>query len=57
MLMERLIACAKRRGLKRLEGAVLRANRGMLKFCEQLGFEVHENADDSEQVTVVLPLS
>ncbi len=57
MLMERLIACAKRRGLKRLEGVVLRANRGMLKFSEQLGFEVREDTEEPEQVTVVLPLS
>ena len=57
MLMERLIACAKRRGLQRLEGVVLRANRGMLRFSEQLGFEVRENAEEPEQVMVVLPLS
>ena len=57
MLMERLIVCAKRRGLMRLEGVVLRANRGMLKFSEQLGFEVREDTEEPEQVTVVLPLS
>jgi len=57
MLMERLIGSAKRRGLKRLEGVVLRANRGMLKFAEQLGFEVRENPDEPEQLTIVLPLS
>ena len=34
MLMQRIIACAKKRGLKRLEGVVLRANQGMLKFSE-----------------------
>ena len=32
MLMERIIECAKKRGLKRLEGVVLRANRGMLEI-------------------------
>jgi len=57
MLIERLIGSAKRRGLKRLEGVVLRANRGMLKFAEQLGFEVRENPDEPEQLTIVLPLS
>ncbi len=57
MLMERIIACARHRGLKRLEGVVLRANRGMLKFSEQLGFEVRESAEEPEQVTVTLPLS
>jgi acetyltransferase len=57
MLMERIIACAKRRGLKRLEGVVLRANRGMIKFAEQLGFEVRDDTEEPEQVTVVLPLA
>ena len=34
VLMERLIDCARRRGLRRLEGAVLRANHNMLKFTD-----------------------
>jgi acetyltransferase len=57
MLMERIIACAKQRGFKRLEGIVLRANRGMLKFSEQLGFEIHDESEEPEQVTVVLALT
>ena len=57
MLMERIIACAKKRGFKRLEGIVLRANQGMLKFSEQLGFEVRDDPNEPEQVTVVLTLS
>jgi acetyltransferase len=57
MLMERIIACAKQQGFKRLEGVVLRANRGMLKFSEQLGFEIHDDPKEPEQVTVVLALA
>jgi acetyltransferase len=57
MLMERIIACAKKRGFKRLEGIVLRANQGMIKFSEQLGFEIHDDPDEPEQVTAVLTLS
>jgi len=57
MLMERLIACAKLQGFKRLEGVVLRANRGMLKFSEQLGFEIRDDSEEPEQVTVVLALA
>jgi len=57
MLMERIIACAKQQGYKRLEGVVLRANRGMLKFSEQLGFEIHDDPNEPEQVTVVLALA
>jgi acetyltransferase len=57
MLMERLIGCARKRGFKRLEGVVLRANLGMVKFSAQMGFEVRDDTQDPEQVTVVLPLS
>ena len=55
-LMERTIACARQRGFKRLEGVVLRANRGMLEFSKQLGFAMHEDTEEPEQVSVVLPL-
>jgi hypothetical protein len=54
--MERIIACARQRGFKRLEGVVLRANHGMLEFSKQLGFAIHEDAEEPEQVSVVLPL-
>lgn len=40
VLMERLIAYAKQRGLLRLEGSVLKNNANMLKFTEALGFKV-----------------
>ncbi len=56
LLMERIIGCARKRGFKRLEGIVLRANQGMLKFSQQLGFEIRDNKDEPEQVTVVLTL-
>ena len=57
MLMERIIICARKQGYKRLEGVVLRANQGMLKFSEQLGFEIHDDPEEPEQVTVVLALT
>jgi len=56
-LMQRLIECAKRRGLSRLEGAVLRANANMRKFCEGLGFVTHEDPNEPEQVMMVLDLT
>jgi len=56
MLMQRLIAGARKRGLKRLEGSVLQANRNMLRFVEKLGFTVRDDPDDPEQVTAVLAL-
>lgn len=53
MLMKRLLAVAKQRGLKRLEGAVLRANHNMLRFTAALGFVAHDDPDDHEQVICV----
>ena len=48
--MERLVACAKARGLRRLDGSVLRSNRNMLSFTESLGFTAHDDPDDPELV-------
>ena len=56
ILMERLIARAQRRGLQRIEGAVLRSNHNMLKFTEALGFVAHDDPNASDQVTVVRAL-
>jgi hypothetical protein len=55
--MLRLIECARRRGLSRLEGAVLRSNVKMRKFCEGLGFVTHDDPNEPEQVTLVLDLT
>jgi acetyltransferase len=57
MLMTRLIDCARVRGLKRLEGTVLRANANMLRFTTALGFVTHDDPDDPEQVVVILELA
>jgi acetyltransferase len=56
-LMERLIACAKTRGIQRLEGVVLRNNANMLRFVQGLGFVVHDDPDEPEQVNTVLDLA
>jgi len=55
-LMRVLVDCARRRGLARLQGAVLRANHNMLRFVESLGFSIDEDPEDSEQVIVTLRL-
>ena len=57
VLMKRLIACAKRRGLSRLEGIVLRSNIGMRNFCEALGFVLHDDPDEHDQVVMELDLT
>lgn len=56
-LMTRLIACARKRGLARLSGAVLRANHDMLRFTASLGFAAADDPDDPEQVIVTLELA
>jgi len=55
-LMEALIACARKKGLQRLVGTVLRANSGMLRFSQGLGFEVRDDPEDPDQVSVELAL-
>ncbi|MCC7040846.1 MAG: GNAT family N-acetyltransferase [Burkholderiales bacterium] len=55
-LMQALIACARARGLKRLEGAVLRANQRMIRFTQGLGFTIADAPDDAEQVVATLVL-
>jgi acetyltransferase len=57
MLMARLIACAKARGLRCLEGTVLRSNHNMLKFTAVLGFKPRDDPDDPEQVIASLDLA
>ncbi len=56
-LMERLLDVAKRRGLKRIEGSVLRNNVNMLRFTAALGFVTHDDPDASDQVLVVRELA
>lgn len=51
-LMERLMATARARGLTRMEGQVLSANRGMLALMERLGFQRHRVPDDYRIVQV-----
>jgi len=55
-LMQALIARARVRGLRRLEGSVLRANQRMIRFTQSLGFTVADDRDDPDQVVVTLVL-
>jgi acetyltransferase len=56
-LMAKLIEAARRKGLRRLQGAVLRENTPMLKFVAALGFSIDEDPGDPEQVTTALDLA
>ena len=55
LMMKHMIAYAKERGLKTVQGQVLAENSTMLKMCAELGFHV---ADDEERGVkrVTLPL-
>jgi acetyltransferase len=57
VLMDRLVGCARARGLSTIAGSVLRSNRNMLRFTESLGFAAHDDPDDPDLVEVVLDLS
>ena len=46
LLMEALLRAARERGLARMEGIILRNNRGMARFVRGLGFEVSPSAED-----------
>ncbi len=50
-LMNRLFEAARQRGYREIEGAVLRENPRMLKFCEAMGFTVSSSPDDPGEKT------
>ena len=55
-LMRALITAARKKGLQRLVGTVLRANQNMLRFTAALGFVERDDPDDPDQVIVELAL-
>jgi acetyltransferase len=56
LLMNALIAAARSRGLRRMEGSVLAANHRMLKFARQLGFTLQHDPEDRQTVRAALTL-
>jgi L-amino acid N-acyltransferase YncA len=55
--MKALISHAQSRGIKRIQGSVLKDNPGMLQFVKGLGFEENTDPDDSSVVLVIKYLS
>ena len=51
-LMDKLLECARDRGLAVMEGFVLQDNKEMISFCRSLGFSVERDADDPQLVRV-----
>jgi acetyltransferase len=56
MLMERIIAYARKRGVKEIVGDVLRENRPMLELCSSLGFRHSVVEDEPTTMRVSLAL-
>jgi acetyltransferase len=54
-LMETLIEAARERGMREINGYVLTANSGMLRFAQRLGFEIRPG-DEPETREIVLRL-
>jgi RimJ/RimL family protein N-acetyltransferase len=57
LLMKRMIAFAKQKGLKTVRGQVLAENSTMLLMCAELGFHVAGDAADRDTRVVTLPLA
>ena len=56
-LMKALIAHARKKGLRRLLGTVLRANHNMVRFTQGLGFTIRDDPEDPDQVVAELDLA
>jgi len=56
VLMQALMDAARARGLQRMEGQVLAANRPMLRFVRALGFRVEPMEEDRSLVRIVKDL-
>jgi acetyltransferase len=56
-LMQLIVEYARKEGLRRIHGDVLRENTVMLKMCRELGFEIAESRDDRSLYFVSLDLS
>ena len=56
LLMEHVIDYARHRGIREIDGDVLRENQPMLALCRQLGFEEHVDPEERDVIRVTLPL-
>lgn len=56
LLMRRIIAYARDRNLSEVYGEVLSENKGMIRICRALGFQLHTNPDDPSIMEVSLLL-
>jgi acetyltransferase len=57
LLMRQLIDYARRRGIGRLWGGVMRENRNMRELVAALGFEIEDDPDNGQTVKAVMALA
>ena len=57
LLMQKILAYARRRGIGEIFGDVLRENQRMLELCEDLGFRRESHPEERNVLRVVLDLS
>lgn len=55
-LMDELLAHARRQGLRRVHGDVLRENQPMLQLARRMGFRVDRSNEEPDTVRVVIDL-
>lgn len=55
-LMQHLFVVAEDAGFECIEGAVLKANANMVRFCRELGFAINAYPDDAQLVLVSIDL-
>jgi acetyltransferase len=55
-LMDLIIEYARKEGLSKIHGAVLRENTTMLSMCRELGFDIREDRDDRNLLVATLDL-
>jgi acetyltransferase len=56
LLMEHIIAYARKRGVSEIFGDVLAENASMLRICRELGFALEPLADDPAVTRAILKL-
>ena len=57
VLLEEIVALARRRGLDTMKGYILSTNTPMLRLAARVGFESHRDPDDATVRIATLPLA
>lgn len=57
LLMEKLVAAARKRGISIMSGLVIRENHDMVQFCRDLGFAITSDVADPEMLCASLDLA